>query len=87
LKEGRFPYTFQEKLSSEEELKEKIIMSFRLSEGLSKDAINSFGSKSLSFLRRIENLKKKGLIKENREAFFIPEKYFFVSNSILSKIV
>jgi oxygen-independent coproporphyrinogen-3 oxidase len=87
LKEGKRPLAFEEKLTLEEELREKIIMNFRLSEGLEKRLIRSCGEKSLIFLQRIEKLKEKGLIEESEETYFIPEKYFFVSNSILREIV
>ncbi len=87
LREGKRPLAFEEKLTPEEELREKIIMGFRLSEGLEKRLIRSCGEKSLIFLQRIEKLKKKGLIGESEKAYFIPEKYFFVSNSILREIV
>ncbi len=87
LKEKKRPLAFEEKLTHEEELREKIIMSFRLSEGLEKRSIRSYGEISLIFLQRIEKLKEKRLIEESEETYFIPEKYFFVSNFILRKIV
>lgn len=87
LREGKRPLAFEERLTLEEELKERIIMGFRLSEGLEKRSIRSCGEKSSIFLQRIEKLKRKGLIGENEKAYYIPERYFFVSNSILREIV
>ena len=87
LEEGKFPVSYEERLSEREEIKEKIIMGLRLSEGLLQKQLEALGGEAEPFLRKIDELKKKGLIEKRKGRIFIPQKYFFISNYILRQIV
>jgi oxygen-independent coproporphyrinogen-3 oxidase len=72
----------EEKITETEKRKEKIMLSLRLSDGLSKEYIR--GKKDTEFFQR---LISRGLATEKPDAYALTPKGFLVSNSIINELM
>ena len=75
-------------ISKEEAMEEFIIFGLRKTKGISKNEFAlRFDEKIKDTYLSIQTLIDEGLLKENRNYIYIPQKYFYISNHIIVKIL
>ena len=75
-------------LSIKEQMEEEIILGLRKTKGINyKEFENKFSKKITNVFPKISNLISEGLLKEKNEFIYIPQKYFYICNHILVKIL
>lgn len=75
-------------IDEKEQIKEEIILGLRKTKGISKD--NFYKKYKLNIkdiFYKIDDLIDQGLLEEDDNFLFIPEKHFYISNYIINKIL
>ena len=68
-------------------IENEFILGFRKIKGINKNKFKFKYNKEICDIIEIKNLLKLGKLEENNEYVFIPEKYLYISNSILVDLV
>ena len=68
-------------------IENEFILGFRKIKGINKNEFKNKYNKEICDIIEIKNLLKLGRLEENDEYVFIPEKYLYISNSILVDLV
>lgn len=77
-----------ETLSVEDELDEMIMLGLRKSEGVNKQVFyDKFKIEIKTVFNSIDSLIEQGLLEENENYIYIPEKYSYIANHIIIKII
>ncbi|MEW5950778.1 MAG: radical SAM family heme chaperone HemW [Elusimicrobiota bacterium] len=82
IEKNKEPYSFKEKLSENDVYREKLMLALRL-----KDGIEYEGDIFIKFKNKMETAFKKGLLEIEGGKVRIKEKFWFISNSIISEII
>ena len=77
----------EEVIGPEEKVREYIMLSLRLTEGLSVSKLKELTPDSGFYLGKCDNYLKSGLMRKENDRLFFTERGFEVSNSILSEIL
>ena len=75
-------------ITFEEKMKEEIILGLRKCNGISKsNFLKKYSIELFDAFPKIKNLIIEGLLKEKNDKFYIPQKYFYIGNYIILKIL
>lgn len=85
---NNFNYVDFEALSIEDEKDEMIMLSLRKSEGINKNVFfKKFNQNIKEAYNNINKIILEGLLEENNDFIYIPEKYSYIANHIIIKII
>lgn len=75
-------------ITFEEKMKEEIILGLRKCEGISKSAfLKKYSLEIFDAFPKIQNLIVEGMLREKGDKIYIPQKYVYIGNHILLKIL
>lgn len=75
-------------ITLEEKMKEEIILGLRKCEGISKSAfLKKYSLEIFDAFPKIQNLIVEGMLREKGDKIYIPQKYVYIGNHILLKIL
>ena len=78
---------FEEKIDLSKKMKDDIMLLLRTKKGINKKEFLNKYKINIESLKDIKELLVAGYLKENKRYIFIKEKYYFISNEIIIKIL
>lgn len=78
---------YEEKIDKKQMIKDEVMLGLRKAKGINKISFKNKYGISFENAFKIEEILKSGFLVENKTNVFIPEKYLFVSNEIILKLI